>query len=330
MTLRDRSRTPELRADEPKHRRVFAAVLCLALLAILVIAMVDLPNGTQPLPEIARRALTQAIPAYRTTEPVNAVVYGMRATDTFGETFILLAAVVAVVVITRSPEPRKGFFGESRAADEEEPSGGDRGEDSDEGEARAAEAQEGGEEDETPTIPDVEPVGKPEHERAHAMTVVARSAIRVVLPFLTVAGIYLAVQGFSPGGGFPAGVVLLGSVLLVFTGFGHPAVRVVVNDALMEAVEVFAAVVIIVVLSLGLPYAGSFSANWLPLTPLETMRSGGTVQVFSLGELVEVATGLIIAVFSLLGMRHDWGRDQKPDDSSAESSAESSRAERAA
>jgi multicomponent Na+:H+ antiporter subunit B len=79
----------------------------------------------------------------------------------------------------------------------------------------------------------------------------------------------------------------------------------------MEAVEVLAAVVIILVLLLGLPLAGSFGAQWMGLTPLETMRSGGTVQAFSLSELVEVATGLIIAVFSLLGMRHEWGRDQE-------------------
>jgi multicomponent Na+:H+ antiporter subunit B len=311
MTLRGREPAPELRADEPRHRPVFGAVICLALLAILLIAMVDLPGGTQPLPEIARRALTQSIPAFKTTEPVNAVVYGMRAMDTFGETFLLLAAVVSAVVITRSPEPRKGFFGEAVAAEKEKPTGGQQGEDAGEAEARQAEQGEGGEDDETPTTPDTVPVGEAGPERAHAMTVVARNAIRVVLPFLTVAGIYLAVQGFSPGGGFPAGVVLLGSVLLVYTGYGHPAVRIAVNDALMEGIEVLAALVIIVVLSLGLALAGSWGQNWMPLTPLETMRSGGTVQAFSLSELVEVATGLVIAVFSLLGMGHEWGRDRE-------------------
>jgi multicomponent Na+:H+ antiporter subunit B len=307
---RDPEPERELRADEPRHRHAFGAILCLALLAVLLVAALDLPDGTQPLPQIARRALTSAMPDYRTTEPVNAIVYGMRAMDTFGETFILLAAVVSVVVLARGPEPRRGFFGEAVAGRKEQPSGGEST-DSGERHARRAEEDEQGEDDDTPRTPDDEPVGALAAERAHAMTVVVRSAVRVVLPLLTVAGIYLAVQGFSPGGGFPAGVVLLGAVLLVYTAFGHPALWLVANDALMEAVEVLAAVVIILVLLLGLPLAGSFGAQWMGLTPLETMRSGGTVQAFSLSELVEVATGLIIAVFSLLGMRHEWGRDQE-------------------
>jgi multicomponent Na+:H+ antiporter subunit B len=311
----------ELHADEPRHRHVFGAVICLGLLAALVIAMVDLPDGSQPLTAIARRAMRESIPAFHLTEPVNAVVYGMRAMDTFGETFLLLAAVVSVVVVTRSPEARKGFFGEAKVGEEESATAGDdsaSGRDSDEEEAREAEEQEEGEGDETPSTPDAEPVGEHAPERAHTMTVVARSAIRVVLPFLMTAGIYLVVQGYSPGGGFPAGVVLLGGVLLVYTAFGHPAVRLVVNDALMESVEVFAAVVIILDLVLALPLAGAVGAQWLPLLPLETVRSGGSAQVFSAAECVEVASGLVIAVFALLGMRHEWGRDPEETEDAGE------------
>lgn len=302
----------ELHADEPRHRHVFGALLCLGLLAALVAAVLDLPDGSQPLTAIARRAMEESIPAFHLTEPVNAVVYGIRAMDTFGETFLLLAAVVSVVVLTRSPEQRKGFFGEARVGEQESSDAGghsgDRQEGGEEG-ARAAEQQEEGAEDDTPRTPDAEPVGEQAPERAHAMTVVARSAIRVVLPLLMTAGIYLVVQGFSPGGGFPAGVVLLGIVLLVYTAFGHPAVRRVVDDALMEAVEMVAAIVIILDLALALPFAGSFGAQWLPLLPLETVRSGGSAQVFSAAECVEVASGLVLAVFALLGVRHEWARD---------------------
>jgi multicomponent Na+:H+ antiporter subunit B len=38
------------------------------------------------------------------------------------------------------------------------------------------------------------------------------------------------------------------------------------------------------------------------------------VQLFSGGELVEVGTGLIIAVFALLAMSHDWARDKSADE----------------
>ena len=49
-----------------------------------------------PLPAVARYAMDVALPRWGLTEPVNEVVYGTRGFDTFGETFLLLAAVVSV------------------------------------------------------------------------------------------------------------------------------------------------------------------------------------------------------------------------------------------
>jgi multicomponent Na+:H+ antiporter subunit B len=57
--------------------------------------------------------------------------------------------------------------------------------------------------------------------------------------------------------------------------------------------------------------AGSLAANWLPLAPPQTIRSGGTAQVFSALEMVEVATGLTLAVFALLRTGHEWAPDQE-------------------
>jgi multicomponent Na+:H+ antiporter subunit B len=34
------------------------------------------------------------------------------------------------------------------------------------------------------------------------------------------------------------------------------------------------------------------------------------LQAFSGSELIEVASGLTLAVFGLLGMRHDWASDE--------------------
>ena len=65
---------------------------------------------------------------------------------------------------------------------------------------------------------------------------------------------------------------------------------------------------------LGLALRGSMFANFLTLAQPETIRAGGTNQLYSGSELVEVATGLVIAVFSLLGMRHDWAADDASED----------------
>ncbi len=283
--------------------------------AALAAAMLAIPREHSPLPAVARYAMQVALPQWHLTEPVNEVVYGTRGFDTFGETFLLLAAVISVVVITRSKEPRRGYFGEELAGWREQAQA-DPAEQDDASErtAQAAERREQGTrqagDPAEPATPDAEPLGAPAPETADAMTVVTRTAIRIALPILAVGGLYLVAEGYSPGGGFPAGAVLLGVLLLVYAGFGRRRISRVVRPDLLEAIEMAGAVAIIVTEVLGLVLKGSFSANWLPLAAPQTILSGGVAQLFSASELLEVGTGLAIAIFALIGMGHDWSPDE--------------------
>jgi multicomponent Na+:H+ antiporter subunit B len=276
-------------------------------------AMAGIPREHAALPAIARYALQVALPRWGLTEPVNEVVYGTRGFDTFGETFLLLAAVVSVVVITRTREPRRGYFGESLAGahEQEETDPPDR---PDAGELAAKQAEQREAQQDGPPTPDDIPLGTPAPETAQAMTVVTRTAIRVALPLLAVAGCYLVAEGYSPGGGFPGGAVLLGVVLLSYAGFGRHAVSRVVRPGLLEGIEMAGAAAIIGTEVLGLVLKGSFSANWLPLAAPQTILSGGIAQLFSASELIEVGTGLAIAVFALIGMQHDWASQEQEED----------------
>jgi multicomponent Na+:H+ antiporter subunit B len=300
---------------EPRHRPWLGALLVAGAAAVLGVAMAGLPREHAPLPMIARYALEIAIPRWKLTEPVNEIVYGTRGFDTFGETFLLLAAVVSVVVITRPREPRRGYFGESAAGAREQQQDDPKvAADAAERQARAAERREqdgqaprGGERAETP---DATPLGTPAPETAEAMTVVVRNAIRVVLPILAVAGLYLVTWGYSPGGGFPGGAVILGVLLLVYASYGRRKISKVIRPGLIEPLELAGAGLIIMTEFLGLVLKGSFSANWLPLAPMLTPLSGGVAQLFSAAELIEVGTGLTIAVFALLGVSHDWAGEE--------------------
>jgi multicomponent Na+:H+ antiporter subunit B len=300
---------------EPRHRPWLGALLAAGIAAALGVAVAGIPREHAPLPLIARYALEIALPQWKLTEPVNEIVYGTRGFDTFGETFLLLAAVVSVVVITRSREPRRGYFGESAAgAREQEEDDPSVGADATAQKARSAERLEQHDQaskGEGPVeTPDAVPLGTPAPERAEAMTVVVRTAIRVALPILAVAGLYLVVWGYSPGGGFPGGAVMLGVLLLVYAAFGRRKISRVIRPDLLETLELAGAALIIMTEFLGLVFQGSFSANWLPLAQAMTPLSGGVAQLFSVSELIEVATGLTIAVFALLGMSHDWARDE--------------------
>jgi multicomponent Na+:H+ antiporter subunit B len=51
----------------------------------------------------------------------------------------------------------------------------------------------------------------------------------------------------------------------------------------------------------------------MPLAEQQTIPSGGILQVFSGGEFIEVGTGLVLVIFALLAMRHDWAADEPID-----------------
>ena len=299
----------ELEETEARHRSLVGAVVVFGCAAVLALALVGLPDEHAPLPAIARYALEISLPLWHLTEPVNVVVYGTRGFDTFGETFLLLAAVVGVTLLARTKEHRRGFLGEELAARaEQEQYDPHAYTDDRERAARLAEdAERGG--GRLPATPDAFELGTPAPEHAQGMSVVVRTGIRVVAPVLTVAGLYLVSWGFSPGGGFPGGAVLLGVVLLVYAAFGYRRVRGFVRPGLIEPIELAFALAICALGLVGLAVEGSFWANWIPLAPVETIRSGGIVQAFSVAELAEVALALSLAVFSLLGMRHDWAPD---------------------
>jgi multicomponent Na+:H+ antiporter subunit B len=301
----------ELSDCQPPHRAAAGGLLVAGVLALMAIAVLAEPRGHNPLPAIARYAMTVALPSWHTTEPVNEVVYGTRGFDTFGETFLLLGAVVAVGTITRRKEPRRGFIGEELLGHNEQTQtdrGAAAGDGHQEAGVRRADRHEQGQ-DPGPATPDAEPLGRPAPEQADAMTVVVRGAVRVVSPLLLVAGIYLAAWGYSPGGGFPAGAVVLGIVLFTYVGYGYRKVRRIIRPGIVEPIELGGALLIVLTEAAGLVFKGSFSANFLPLGKLETLQSGGILQAFSGAELIEVATGLTLAVFGLLGMSHDWSPD---------------------
>src|SRR4051812_18586620 len=151
------------------HHPVIGWILGAATAVLLGVAMLDLPREGAALPDIARQALTDALPQWRTTEPVNEIVYGTRAFDTFGETFLLLAAVVSVLLLSRHRERRSDYFGEEEAGREEQQyeNPGDEPVGSAERTARAADL---GESDDgsAPLTPDDQPVGTTGPEQAVA------------------------------------------------------------------------------------------------------------------------------------------------------------------
>lgn len=289
---------------QPTHRRAVGFGLSAGVGACFAVMAIRLPRHS-PLPAIARQALVESLPRWHTTEPVNAIVYGFRGFDTFGETFILLGAVVGVLVVCRGREHRSAYLEEDRIAAEEQAATRATwriGPNPTAAQPEAAERSDAGE-----TAP--QRIGVPGPEPSRLMTSVIRGGARTALPILAVAGIYLAAWGFSPGGGFPAGAVIAGVVVVVYAGWGYRYVRRVVRPDVLEPLELGGAALIIGLGVLGLVVKGSVSASWLPLGQAKTIAGGGVLQAFSGAELIEVATGLLLVIFNLLAMGREWTND---------------------
>jgi len=310
------SRAPTTLRPADLHRWYVGLALAVLLAAAFAVSLVDVPREHAALSAVAHHALAIAQPKWDTTEVVSEVVYGSRGFDTFGETMLLIAAVVSVMTVTRSREGRLEYVGESTAGRREQQAQdpGDNGHtDSSE---RAEEAEEHGEEPRA--TPDALPVGTHELDASAAMSPVVRVAAPPAAVVLAVAGIYLAAWGYTPGGGLPAGVVVTGVAILIYAVFGRQAVRTIVRPTVLEPVEMLAGAAIGAVGVVGLVQHRSLFANWLGFAQSQTIFAGGNQQLYSALELIEVAVSLTIAVFALLGMGHDWAPDDQEEDESEE------------
>jgi multicomponent Na+:H+ antiporter subunit B len=312
-------------AAPPRRRQVAAVVLVATTAACLAVAVLDLPREGADLPGIARDAMAQALPEWHHTEVVSVIVYGTRGFDTFGETFLLLAAVVGVIVVCRGRERRRVFLQEERLGRREQAearrTAGRSGSHRHPQAERAEQIERGTVDEEDGPVG----IGAEGPVSGQAMTVVVRTGARTVLPLLAVAGAFLLFSPWAPGGGFPAGGVLTGVVLLTYAAFGYGAVRRVVRPGPLETVEMVGAGAIIALGAVGLVVDGSFLANWLPLGTPKTVHAGGILQVFSMSELLEVGAGLLIVVFSLVAMEREWTEEDEGDDAEADLGQENGR-----
>jgi multicomponent Na+:H+ antiporter subunit B len=322
--MADRQHTGvDARPPHALHRPALAGLLTVGVVVLLGAAVTGLPPVTAALPVIARHAMQIALPTWGQDEVVSEIVYGSRGFDTFGETFLLLAAVLSVGLLTRGREVRSEYVGEATAGGREQAQVDPADQpDSDEAETRSAEQAEDAGSAESPDedveppmpVPDCIGLGAPAPDRAAAMTVPIRVAARTAAVFLAVAAIYLAAWGYTPGGGFPAGAALTGVAVLLYTALGHQLVSRVIRPNVLEPIELAGAIVIIGIGLAGLVHSGALFANFLPLAVPGTIRAGGSEQLYSGAELIEVATGLTIAIFSLLGVGHDWAPDESDEE----------------
>jgi multicomponent Na+:H+ antiporter subunit B len=138
-------------------------------------------------------------------------------------------------------------------------------------------------------------------ERRRPGTADALRALGAVLvgPMLLL-GIYIVVHGaLTPGGGFQGGVVLAGTLLLVYAAGQVVAVERVRPVSLVEVADAVGAASYVLVALAGLVFGVAAMDNVLPTGTTGSLLSGGFVPVLSVAVGVEVtaAVTLILSEF---------------------------------
>ena len=130
-------------------------------------------------------------------------------------------------------------------------------------------------------------------------------AVRVASLFLiapTVAlGMYIVIHGhLTPGGGFQGGVVLAAAPLLVYLAGRYLVFRSISPFALLDFGEGLGAGGFVAIGLAGLIAGAAFLQNVVPLGPVGTVYSAGTIPLINLAVGLEVGAGFLLMVSEFL------------------------------
>lgn len=93
--------SPEKPIHRPIPQQGLAMLFSLAVFGLLIVAVLPLPDGHQPLPDLAQAALDDS----GVSHPVTAVLLNFRAWDTLLELVVVLFALLGVRQLTQAPKP---------------------------------------------------------------------------------------------------------------------------------------------------------------------------------------------------------------------------------
>ena len=147
----------------------------------------------------------------------------------------------------------------------------------------------------------------------NGMSLIVKTATKLVRTFILVFGLYLALYGhLTPGGGFAGGVVCAGLYVLLVLAFGRDAPGKRLRESWLARLDSLAILAFLVIGLLGVRYGGSFLANFIrrafPGRPYD-LASGGTIPLANLAIWLKVSASLALAFAVLVAAGRRTGAD---------------------
>jgi len=133
------------------------------------------------------------------------------------------------------------------------------------------------------------------------MTVIVRTITRLLFPFTFLFGAYIVLHGhLTPGGGFPGGVIIAASVVMLLLAYGIERAETKVSFLQAEVLESIGGLAIVALGLLSLLLGVAFLQNKFPLGELGQLFSAGNLPLLYLGVGIKVAAGILLIFYAML------------------------------
>ena len=242
--------------------RVAALVLAVLLFFMLATVMIGMPNvGDKNNPdnnEVAKRYIENGLSETGAVNIVSGMILDYRAFDTFGESCVLFAATICVMIMLR-------IDGQTKEDDEE-----------------AQKVTFGIRQSAFSKIDSRQ--YEPEND-----SILKKSAILIV-PLIIMFGLYVILNGhISPGGGFSGGAILGAGLILFLSAFGFQTAEKVLNAKTVKIITLVALLVYCLAKSYSFFTGANHLESGIPLGTPGAILSSGLILVLN------ICVGMVVA-----------------------------------
>lgn len=242
--------------------RVAALVLAVLLFFMLATVMIGMPNvGDKNNPdnnEVAKRYIENGLSETGAVNIVSGMILDYRAFDTFGESCVLFAATICVMIMLR-------IDGQTKEDDEE-----------------AQKVTFGIRQSAFSKIDSRQ--YEPEND-----SILKKSAILIV-PLILMFGLYVILNGhISPGGGFSGGAILGAGLILFLSAFGFQTAEKVLNAKTVKIITFVSLLVYCLAKSYSFFTGANHLESGIPLGTPGAILSSGLILVLN------ICVGMVVA-----------------------------------
>lgn len=136
------------------------------------------------------------------------------------------------------------------------------------------------------------------------MSLIVRTVARLLFPFMLLFGIYIVIHGhLTPGGGFPGGVIIAASIVMLLLAYGYDRAQETVSALEAEVAESIGGLILVGLGLVGVIISLTFLKEVLPLGAIGSLFSGGNLPILNIGVGIKVAAGFVTIFYAMLGIR---------------------------